>query len=85
MARYVDRLGVPVLIGVGAAFDFHAGLKKQAPRWIQRSGFEWLFRLSAEPRRLWRRYLSNNPRFVWRYLLQLCGFTRYEIVGDPQR
>jgi len=85
MARYVGRLGVPVLIGVGAAFDFHAGLKKQAPRWIQRSGFEWLFRLSAEPRRLWRRYLSNNPRFVWRYLLQLCGFTRYEIVGDPQR
>ena len=85
MARYVDRLGVPVLIGVGAAFDFHAGLKKQAPRWVQRSGFEWLFRLSAEPRRLWRRYLFNNPRFVWRYLLQLCGFIRYEMAGDPQR
>jgi N-acetylglucosaminyldiphosphoundecaprenol N-acetyl-beta-D-mannosaminyltransferase len=66
--RWMDAnrpyLTVPVLIGVGAAFDFHAGLKRQAPRWIQRSGLEWLFRLSQEPRRLWRRYSYNNTRFL---------------------
>jgi N-acetylglucosaminyldiphosphoundecaprenol N-acetyl-beta-D-mannosaminyltransferase len=66
MAQHVSRLHGCVLIGVGAAFDFHAGLKKQAPRWIQRSGLEWLFRLATEPRRLWRRYLRNNPEFIWR-------------------
>lgn len=53
-----------VLVGVGAAFDFIAGTKKEAPAWIQRSGLEWLFRLSQEPRRLWRRYIFNNPAFV---------------------
>jgi N-acetylglucosaminyldiphosphoundecaprenol N-acetyl-beta-D-mannosaminyltransferase len=71
MAEHVGRIRAPVLIGVGAAFDFHAGLKRQAPRWMQRSGLEWLFRLATEPRRLWRRYLRNNPAFVWRVLLQL--------------
>jgi N-acetylglucosaminyldiphosphoundecaprenol N-acetyl-beta-D-mannosaminyltransferase len=79
MARYVGRLPVPVLIGVGAAFDMHAGVTKQAPRWMQRSGLEWLFRLATEPRRLWRRYLTNNPRFVWRLFLQLSGAVRYDI------
>lgn len=64
MHEHVGRLRAPVLIGVGAAFDFHAGLKAQAPRWMQRSGTEWLFRLLTEPRRLWRRYARNNPRFV---------------------
>lgn len=64
MAEHVGRIEAPVLIGVGAAFDFHAGLKAQAPRWMQRSGLEWLFRLATEPRRLWRRYLQNNPAFV---------------------
>jgi N-acetylglucosaminyldiphosphoundecaprenol N-acetyl-beta-D-mannosaminyltransferase len=52
------------LVGVGAAFDFIAGTKKEAPHWIQRAGLEWLFRLGQEPRRLWRRYLFNNPMFV---------------------
>jgi len=52
------------LVGVGAAFDFIAGTKKEAPAWIQRSGLEWLFRLTQEPRRLWRRYIFNNPWFV---------------------
>jgi len=73
MAEHVGRLHVPVLIGVGAAFDFHAGLKRQAPRWMQRSGLEWLFRLAMEPRRLWRRYLINNPWFLWLMLLQALG------------
>ena len=64
MARMRPRLGAPVLVGVGAAFDFHAGLVRQAPPALQRLGLEWAFRLSQEPRRLWRRYLRYNPRFV---------------------
>lgn len=79
MARYIGRLPAAVLIGVGAAFDIHAGVTKQAPPWMQRSGLEWLFRLATEPRRLARRYLTNNPRFVWRLLLQLSGAVRYDI------
>ncbi len=63
MAAHVGRVGAPVLIGVGAAFDFLSGTKPQAPRWVQRSGLEWLFRLANEPRRLWRRYLQY-PRFA---------------------
>ena len=65
MAASVDHLGGAMLIGVGAAFDFHAGRKRQAPRWMQRSGLEWLFRTLSEPRRLGRRYLVVVPRFLW--------------------
>ena len=79
MASHVGKVGASVLIGVGAAFDFHAGLKRQAPRWIQRSGLEWLFRLGCEPRRLARRYLKNNPRFVWRIVQQQLGATVYDL------
>ncbi len=57
-------LAAPLLVGVGAAFDFHAGIVSQAPSWMQRNGLEWLYRLTREPRRLWRRYLTQNPRFV---------------------
>jgi N-acetylglucosaminyldiphosphoundecaprenol N-acetyl-beta-D-mannosaminyltransferase len=64
MARMRDRLSAPVLIGVGAAFDFHAGLVPQAPDRLQRLGLEWAFRLASEPRRLWKRYLRYNPRYV---------------------
>lgn len=60
-----------VMVGVGAAFDFIAGAKPQAPRWMQRSGVEWLFRLCTEPRRLWRRYLFNNPAFAVLAISQL--------------
>ncbi len=63
------QLNVPVMIGVGAAFDFLAGAKAQAPRWLQRSGFEWLFRLCCEPRRLWKRYLIGNSLFIY-YLIR---------------
>jgi N-acetylglucosaminyldiphosphoundecaprenol N-acetyl-beta-D-mannosaminyltransferase len=69
MAAMRRRLDAPVLIGVGAAFDFHAGLVPQAPAWMQRCGLEWLFRLAQEPSRLWRRYARHNPRFV-------AGFAR---------
>jgi N-acetylglucosaminyldiphosphoundecaprenol N-acetyl-beta-D-mannosaminyltransferase len=64
MAAHVGRIEAPVLIGVGAAFDFLAGDKTQAPAWMQRNGLEWLFRLATEPRRLWRRYLSIVPKFI---------------------
>ncbi|MGH8952481.1 MAG: WecB/TagA/CpsF family glycosyltransferase [Acidimicrobiia bacterium] len=64
MAELRPLLHAPVLFGVGAAFDFHAGRITQAPPWMQRSGLEWLYRLMKEPRRLWKRYLTNNPTFV---------------------
>jgi N-acetylglucosaminyldiphosphoundecaprenol N-acetyl-beta-D-mannosaminyltransferase len=64
MAAHRDRLQAPVLLGVGAAFDLLAGTLRQAPPWMQRSGLEWSYRLAREPRRLWRRYLRNNPAFV---------------------
>ncbi len=57
------------LIGIGAAFDFHTGEVKRAPKWVQKSGFEWLHRLSSEPKRLWRRYLILVPYFIWRLLV----------------
>ena len=79
MAAYHQRLDAKILLGVGAAFDFHAGRVAQAPRWIQRSGFEWLYRTCREPRRLWKRYAVNNPRFVWRFGLQLLGWKKYPV------
>jgi len=69
------------LVGVGAAFDFLAGAKRQAPLWMQRSGLEWLFRLASEPRRLWRRYLIGNPRFLTHFTVQLLR----EFVSQPAR
>jgi len=65
MKQNRGKLSVPVMIGVGAAFDFLSGMKQQAPRWMQRSGLEWLFRLGCEPRRLWKRYLIGNVKFVY--------------------
>jgi N-acetylglucosaminyldiphosphoundecaprenol N-acetyl-beta-D-mannosaminyltransferase len=70
MHAHVGRVHA-VMLGVGAAFDFLAGTKPQAPRWMQRSGLEWLFRLATEPKRLWRRYLQHNPRFVVLALTQV--------------
>jgi N-acetylglucosaminyldiphosphoundecaprenol N-acetyl-beta-D-mannosaminyltransferase len=73
MAAMRDRLDAPVLVGVGAAFDFHAGLVPQAPDWMQSMGLEWVYRLAHEPRRLWKRYLRYNPRFVIGFLRQWLG------------
>jgi N-acetylglucosaminyldiphosphoundecaprenol N-acetyl-beta-D-mannosaminyltransferase len=73
MADYLGKLDTTVMFGVGAAFDFHSKVVKQAPRWIQRSGFEWLYRTFQEPRRLFFRYLKNNTRFLWRYALSCVG------------
>lgn len=69
MAAHRDRINA-VMIGVGAAFDFYAGNLKEAPRWMSNIGLEWLFRLAMEPKRLWRRYLILNPRFMWLALKQ---------------
>ena len=77
MNSFRGKLNASVLIGVGAAFDFHAGRVRQAPRWIQRSGMEWAYRLCAEPRRLWRRYLRNNPTFLFLITAQLLGLRHW--------
>jgi N-acetylglucosaminyldiphosphoundecaprenol N-acetyl-beta-D-mannosaminyltransferase len=69
-------LAAPLLVGVGAAFDFHAGLVSQAPAWMQKRGLEWLYRLSREPRRLWRRYLRYNPLFVLAFARQYVRHKR---------
>lgn len=79
MAEHWRTLDAGVLIGVGAAFDFHSGRVRQAPRWMQRSGLEWLFRLGTEPRRLGPRYLTTNPLFAARVLAQKLGLRNYEI------
>lgn len=76
MAQMRSRLDAPVLVGIGAAFDFHAGLVPQAPAWMQNLGMEWLFRLAQEPRRLWRRYARYNPRFVWGFVRQYLRHQR---------
>ncbi len=70
MAQYVDRLQVPLLIGVGAAFDYHTGRIRDCSPWIKRAGLQWLHRLLQDPRRLWRRYLRNNPEFLGKVILQ---------------
>ena len=76
MASHKGRVQA-VMLGVGAAFDFLAGVKPQAPRWMMAAGFEWLFRLATEPRRLWRRYLRQNPRFMVLFAMQLLHLRRF--------
>ena len=76
MNRVRPRLRTPLLVGVGAAFDFHAGLVSQAPPWMQRNGLEWIYRLSREPRRLWPRYARYNPRFMAGFARQYARYRR---------
>lgn len=73
MAAHKGRINA-VMVGVGAAFDYHAGTIKRAPVWMQDAGFEWLHRLFAEPRRLWKRYLFTNTIFIFRATLQLLRY-----------
>jgi N-acetylglucosaminyldiphosphoundecaprenol N-acetyl-beta-D-mannosaminyltransferase len=79
MAEHWQSVEATLFFGVGAAFDFFTGRARQAPRWMQRAGLEWLFRLGCEPRRLWKRYLKNNPLFVLRAACQLSGMRRYDL------
>jgi N-acetylglucosaminyldiphosphoundecaprenol N-acetyl-beta-D-mannosaminyltransferase len=82
MAAFAPRLEAGVMLGVGAAFDFLSGRVRQAPRWVQRSGLEWLFRLCTEPRRLAPRYLKNNPLFLLRIAAQRTGLKKYPLSID---
>jgi N-acetylglucosaminyldiphosphoundecaprenol N-acetyl-beta-D-mannosaminyltransferase len=76
MADFAERLGAPLLVGVGAAFDYHTGLIRDCPRWVKRAGMQWAHRLTQDPKRLWRRYLRNNPAFLWHIAQQLAGLRR---------
>jgi N-acetylglucosaminyldiphosphoundecaprenol N-acetyl-beta-D-mannosaminyltransferase len=76
MEAHKERIPA-VMLGVGAAFDFHTGRVRQAPLWMQVAGLEWLFRLIMDPKRLWKRYARHNPRFVALFLLQLLGLLRF--------
>ena len=84
MASHLGSIHAPVMIGVGAAFDFHAGIKRQAPKWIQRSGMEWAFRLLHEPKRLGRRYLINNPAFIFLIAQQLLGIRDFPYMNGKE-
>lgn len=79
MGAFCGELDAKVMLGVGAAFDFHTDRVSQAPRWMMRSGLEWFYRMCTEPRRLAPRYLRNNPSFLWHILLQLSGLRTYPI------
>jgi N-acetylglucosaminyldiphosphoundecaprenol N-acetyl-beta-D-mannosaminyltransferase len=84
MAENRARLQVPILVGVGAAFDMHSGVVRQAPFWMQQRGLEWLFRLLQEPRRLWRRYLVGNTLFIARLLDQRLRSRKQAEAIDTQ-
>ena len=79
MAEFLPKLDTTLMIGVGAAFDFHSGRVKQAPRWMQRSGLEWFYRLCSEPRRLAKRYFKNNPLFALKFFAQLTGLKKFPL------
>lgn len=84
MWEHRDKLPGVVMLGVGAAFDFHAGRVKQAPPWMQQSGLEWFFRLLMEPARLWKRYLLVNPLFLPLWALQRLGILKYSHQAHSQ-
>jgi N-acetylglucosaminyldiphosphoundecaprenol N-acetyl-beta-D-mannosaminyltransferase len=79
MAEYLPRLHTRLMIGVGAAFDFHTGRIKDSPGWMKQLGLQWAHRLAQEPKRLWKRYLLNNPTFVSQALLQMTGIRRFDL------
>ena len=82
MHEHSNKLSVPVVVGVGAAFDMISGSRRQAPRWIREHGFEWLFRLFQEPRRLWRRYLIYGAQFIALVILEMFGLKKYEPTAN---
>jgi N-acetylglucosaminyldiphosphoundecaprenol N-acetyl-beta-D-mannosaminyltransferase len=77
MANHIAALDCTLMLGVGAAFDVHAGMTKDAPQWMKRAGLQWFHRLLQEPSRLWKRYLINNPKFIFHIVIQLLrqGFS----------
>ena len=79
MAQNLEKLDATIMLGVGAAFDILAGVRRDAPAWVKHSGLQWLFRLFQEPRRLWKRYLTIVPIFGWKMLQQGIGWRQYRI------
>ena len=77
MSKYRPNLNVPVLLGVGAAFDYNIGRIQRAPSWMQQCGLEWLYRLIQEPRRLWKRYFRNNPLFLYYLFCEKTGLKKF--------
>jgi len=77
MAQYVKRLQVPLLVGVGAAFDYHTGHIRDCSEWVKRAGLQWMHRLMQDPSHLWRRYFRNNPAFLWHIAWQISGLREY--------
>jgi N-acetylglucosaminyldiphosphoundecaprenol N-acetyl-beta-D-mannosaminyltransferase len=78
MFEHRTQLRVPVLLGVGAAFDLNSGRLRQAPKWMRENGLEWFFRLLAEPRRLWRRYLVTIPSAIWSISLEIARLRKFD-------
>jgi N-acetylglucosaminyldiphosphoundecaprenol N-acetyl-beta-D-mannosaminyltransferase len=79
MAEYLPLLGTTLMVGVGAAFDYHTGRITDSPAWVKRMGLQWMHRLAQDPLRLWRRYLFNNPPFVWNAILQAFGVRKFTV------
>lgn len=84
MSSHVGKVDAPVMVGVGAAFDFLAGLKKQAPPWMQKIGMEWFYRMVSEPKRLWKRYCKNNPLFCLYLAMEMLGLKDFRLAKEPQ-
>jgi len=76
--EHKNQLNVPIAVGVGAAFSFFAGTVKRAPGWIEKSGFEWLWRFTQEPRKLWRRDFVDGPRFLFHVVLEMMRLRKYQ-------
>jgi N-acetylglucosaminyldiphosphoundecaprenol N-acetyl-beta-D-mannosaminyltransferase len=79
MAEFLPKLNTKLMLGVGAAFDIHTGRIADAPEWLKKTGLQWLHRLAQDPKRLWKRYLTNNPRFLYLITMQLLGIKQYEL------
>lgn len=77
LAQYCGRFETNLMVGVGAAFDFHAGVVKEAPRWMHKTGLQWIYRFVQEPRRLWKRYCISVPSFLWKIGLQFSGLRAF--------
>lgn len=83
MAQYLHHLEVPLLAGVGAAFDYHTGRIQDCPAWVKRAGLQWVHRAMQDPGRLWARYLRNNPAFLWHIASQIAGIRHYSVSEGP--
>lgn len=84
MAQYLHQFQVPLLVGVGAAFNYHTGRIRDCSAWVKRAGLQWAHRTMQDPARLWKRYLRNNPAFLWHIASQISGFRSYPLSGDTE-